>query len=549
MMGANNYSGRLSESEKQNLTRIIKDISKGNEIASAIAYGSRVAGYANKDSDYDVIIVLNNYKPKVKYRYVKGEIDISALLVNKEDIQSDAGRATLGEFVAGRLLNVYEPLIGEDISNIEHSLKRRVILESLEEIEASFGEFSCEIVIPVEYFLFDKLKKRATIYPPVLYSYAKTYGESLAKTNIEAACLGFLEALKEIKRNGLINIENGNIRVRNRLSESWTIKLSEMIRDTKRGLTQYAVHGYAGTVGLDVIGKELLSKIARTRKGFDIPVTIKHPRKLWSLEEGTLIVDEYDWFNKLLEQQGFKSDANVRIENAGEMYSVSKIYSIEDKNHKLKVVIKNFSDIKALKWIFLNIWTLLSKRFDMNPMSRLYREYSAMRKLRDLGLNTPKVISIILDHKILVTEYIDGPDLAKLIMGFFTGNERNLNTVRQYGQELGKVHSAGYTLGDTKPSNILVSNNKIYLVDLEQMGQNNEKGWDIAEFVYYSSKFTLDSDKAGILVEEFLDGYLSYGRKEWVKESLKIGYLTPFQPMLAPNVSRTIRRKMKDKSS
>jgi len=549
MMGINNNSRRLSESEKNNLTRIIQDISKGNQIVSAIAYGSRVAGYANKESDYDVIIVLNNYKPKVKYRYVKGEIDISALLVNKEDIQSDAERATLGEFVAGRLLNIYEPLIGEELSKIEHNLKRRVILESLEEIEASFGEFSCEIVIPVEYFLYDKLKKRATIYPPVLYSYAKTYGESMAKINTEAACLGFLEALNEIEKKGLVNMKNGKIRIRNSLSESWSKKLSEMFRDTKRGLTQYAVHGYAGTVGLDVIGKELFSKIARTRKGFDIPIAIKHPRKLWSLEEGSLIIDEYNWFNKLLEQQGFKSDAKVRVENAGEVYSVSKIYNVEDDTHKLKFVIKNFSDIKALKWIFLNIWTLLSKRFDMNPMSRLYREYSAIRKLRNLGLNTPKVISIILDHKMLVTEYIDGPDLAKLIIGFFNGNERSLNTVRQYGQELGKVHSAGYTLGDTKPSNVLFSNNKIYLVDLEQMGQNNDKGWDLAEFVYYSSKFTIDSEKAGILVEEFLDGYLSYGRKEWIKESLKIGYLTPFQPMLAPNVSRTVRRKMKEKSS
>lgn len=543
-----NGDGRLSEAERSALLKIVNEVSAGKKIVGAATYGSRVAGYANKDSDYDLIVVLDDYKPKVRYLYITGEVSASALLVDKEALLGDAEKASLGEFVAGRLLNVYEPLVGEGFREVEYEIKRRVIVEALEEMEASLGEFAREIVIPVEYFLFDKLKKRSVIYPPALYSYSRTYGGALGRENMDVSRKVFLEALKDLEEEGLVTLDKGDVRIEEGLSESWALKFSEMARDTRRGLTQYAVHGYAGRVGLSIMGKEVMSKISRSRKGYEVPEVIKHPKRLWKLDEGYLIVDEDDWFGKLLDHFGLKRSAEVSKESRGEVYAVSRIYSVRDGERVVRFVVKNFIDVKALKWVVLNVWALMSKRFDMSPMSRLHREYSALKNLREAGLNTPKTLAVALDQKILVMEYIDGRDLGQILLQILGGEDEELGVVRLYGEELGKVHSSGYTLGDTKPSNTIFSNGKIYLVDLEQAARSDERGWDIAEFIYYSSKLTVDGKRVSRLVGEFLDGYLRYGEKTWIKESLKLNYLAPFQPILAPNVVRAVRREIRKRT-
>ena len=541
--------GTFNKAEKETLHRISNDVASGKKIVGVAAYGSQVANYATEDSDYDIIVVLEDYGPKVKYRYIKGEMEISALLVDKETLLADAQKAFLGEFVAGRLLNIYLALDGKNFFNeVENIIKKRVIVETLNDIGSSLGEFSQEILIPIEYFLYDKLKKRASVYPPVLYSYAKTYGGDIIVENAKAACQGFLDALKDLEIDGLITLENGFVRIKDNKSKRWTTMLSGMIKYTQRGLTQYAVHGYAGRVGLEIISKEVMSKISRVRKGYEVPELIRNPKSLWEIDEGILIAGEEEWLEKVLDHFQLVGEIITSKDNIGDVYSTSKVYSARDKEHKVKFVVKRFADIKAVKWVALNIWALMSKRFDMNPISRLSREYSSLKKFRELGLNTPKVLLVAFNQKILVTEFIEGSDLGGIISKVFNGEKDMLKFIKSYGEELGKVHRSGYTLGDTKPSNSILSKDKIFLIDLEQATKNGDTGWDIAEFIYYSSKLTMDVDAAKQLVNEFLVGYLEYGTKDSVKKSLKLKYLAPFQPILAPNVAAGVREIIKERA-
>ncbi len=152
---------------------------------------------------------------------------------------------------------------------------------------------------------------------------------------------------------------------------------------------------------------------------------------------------------------------------------------------------------------------------------------------------------VAIDKRILVTEFIEGQDMGKIISKVINGEKDKLKFVRLYGEELGKVHRAGYTLGDTKPSNAILSKKKIFFVDLEQTEINSDNGWDIAEFIYYSSKLTLNDEAAKIITSEFLDGYLKYGNIDSVKLAYKLKYLAPFQPILAPNVVNSVREEMK----
>jgi len=550
MQSKSGKKGTLNKTDIETLLRISDEISSKKTIIGVAAYGSQIANYATEDSDYDIIVVLDEYSPRVKYRYIKGELEISALLVDKESILADAQKASLGEFVAGRLLNIYLPIKGKKFfKEVENIIKKRVIAESLNEIGSSLGEFSQEILIPVEYFLYDKLKKRSSIYPPVLYSYAKTYGDELRAKNTEAACQGFLIALKDLESKELITLKDGLVKIKDSKSKGWTTIFSGMIKYTQRGLTQYAVHGYAGTVGLNIMSKELMSKISRVRKGYEVPEVIRNPKSLWKLSEGDLIVEEEEWLQKVFEHFQLKGDIITNKDNIGDIYSSSKVYSASDKEQNVKFIVKRFADIKAMKWIVLNIWALMSKRFDMSPISRLSREYSSLKEIREIGLNTPRVLLVAFNQRILVTEFIEGSNLGEILSKVFKGEKNMMKYIRIYGEELGKVHKSGYTLGDTKPSNSILSKGKIFLIDLEQAAKNGDKSWDIAEFIYYSSKLTLDTSAAKQLVREFLDGYLKYGDNKSVKDAHKLKYLAPFQPIIAPNVATAIRKVIKERAA
>ncbi len=538
---------RLKEEERNLVIEAFKEMTKGKEILAACAYGSRIAGYAKEDSDYDVIVVLNNYKPKIRYNYIKKVIDLAALVVDGKSLTKDAEEASLGEFVAGRLLNVYEALMGREfIRNVEIKLKRRVAFEILDEVVLSYGDFSTKLIIPIKYLLFEKLKKRASLYPPALYSYVKTYTGALGEENLNATLGGFLTPLKEMESNGWISLlDDESLRIEDEfLRLRKTGKIKTTLAYTKRGVISYAVHGYAGHVGLDIIKRELLSKIGRSKEIGDAPEEIKHPKSLWRIDEGLLMVEGDDWLQQIVSHLCLSKNTKITQIPQGELYETLKVYRLEDGDKKIDIAVKNFKDIKTLKWAFLNLWALPTKWFEMSPLARLGREYFAIRKLREIGLNTPKIISIVLNKRILVTNFIEGINLGKIVKDILDGYHVDKSPISMYGECIGYAHKHGYSLGDTKPSNAILSNGKIFLTDLEQASEQGDKAWDIALFIYYSNKLTLNVSGARTVTKEFLDGYLKVGSVDTVKEALNSDYLAPFQTILAPNVMKAIRDEM-----
>ncbi|MEM2634041.1 MAG: nucleotidyltransferase domain-containing protein [Nitrososphaerales archaeon] len=538
---------RLSQIEKQTLLNIVENIVKRNKLSAVCAYGSKVAGYAKPDSDYDTLIVLEDYRNKIKYHYIEDEFNVSALLVDQDALIADANRALLGEFVIGRLLNIYEPLIGEEfLWDVETAYKKRVMLEILYEIASIHGPFITEIIFPLEYFLFEKLKKRATIYPPALYSYVKTYSGAYSSENLKASLKGFEEAAIKLEQEGLISYTNGIVRVRRKDLANKLARILSLLTYATRGIAQYAVHTYAGRVKPSVVSKEIISKISRSRDIGEVPEKLRQPKQLWKIEEGLLIVEGEDWIYQIAEALGLKKTFKlIKGDQLGEIYNISRVYILDDGINTIKLVVKKFKDIKSLKWALLGLWTF-TKRFSMTPISRLYREYYAIRTLRRYGLNTPEIVSVILGDRILVTKFIDGVDLQKIICNLYEGKDGE-EFVKIYGEAIGMAHKAGYTLGDTKPSNAIIFNGKLYLTDLEQASFGGDKAWDIAEFIYYSSKLTLNTQIVKKITESFLDGYLKYGDINAVINAMNHRYLAPFITLLMPQAIKAINEIIKKK--
>jgi len=102
----------------------LKDI----EIKSISIYGSTVAGYAKPDSDIDVLVLADDFKDKVRYFYFdSGSNKYSVLVSDLNETYKDAEKASLGEFVVGRLLNPFIPVYGEEIiRDIETKYKKEL---------------------------------------------------------------------------------------------------------------------------------------------------------------------------------------------------------------------------------------------------------------------------------------------------------------------------------------------------------------------------------------------------------------------------------------
>jgi len=536
----------VGEDEVKAVEKVIEPILKDEKVVSVCLYGSRVAGYAKPDSDYDVLVILEDYKPAVRYKYIQGEVPVSALLVDAKALEEDAEKAKLGEFVVGRLLNIYEAVRGaEFLRSIEVTYKKRVIFETLRDLASTYGELSTILLIPPEYFLFAKLKKRAAIYPPAYYSYVKTYSGPHSSRNLEATLEGFKEALKEIEEQGLIKFVDGKVRVeRSGIRVTQMGKILSLLTYASRGITQYAVHSYAGRVGLDVVGKELVSKLSRSRSVGEAPELLKHPMKALTVGEGRLVVECDDWVKEAKQYFGFDTSAEIRFKGLGEFYSTTQLVEISDGGRTQRAVVKRFKNIAAFKWALLNIWAIPTKRFEQNPDARMAYEYTALLRFRELGFHTPRILLVYLSDRILVTEFVEGRSLAHIITQYLEGESDDLEPVKLYGRTLAEVHSKGYTIGDTKPSNTLYCDSKLYLTDLEQAMEGGDPSWDIAEFIYYAIKLASPSQRIKGFIEAFKEGYLAVGERSVLVAAASLKYLKPFQPVVLPNVAKMVREEL-----
>ncbi|MBI3859912.1 MAG: nucleotidyltransferase domain-containing protein [Thaumarchaeota archaeon] len=533
----------LGNEERTVLAGVASSLADKSSIVAACLYGSKVAGYAKPDSDYDLIVVSKKFGEGVRYRYLSEPVALSALVVDEGLLWEDARTSYLGEFVVGRFLNVYEPLDNPDFfRSVELEYKRRVIVEALLALSSDYGEFVSHITIPYEYFLFDKLKKRSAVYPPALYSYVQTYGGPKAIENTGATVAGFRTAAATLVNRGFLVAEDDGVRVvPEKMKGDAFTTVQSLFSLTARGVTQYAIHGYAGRVGLSVFRKEAQSKIRRMRENFIPPTALERPRSLLRLREGRVISDASRLEKELGGFLGFKQFTTVE-KFLGDPYSTTTVLTFREGEREESVVVKSFSDVRSLKWALLSVWAAAANRFSTAPIARLEREYDMTLRLRSSGVEVPLVIAVAPGERIMVKEFVRGPTLSTVIDGLMRGGGGSgLAEVAAYGELLAKVHAAGLAIGDTKAGNVVVSSRGLILTDLEQAVPKGDRSWDLAEFLYYTAKFSNRENTMRSVARTFLKSYSSKGEKSIIVKAASQKYVLPFQPFMTPGMSRMLK--------
>jgi len=539
---------KVSLNELEILKKCIRKVARGKTIIAACIYGSRAAGYARPDSDVDLLVVLENYQYIIKYVYLRElEMQVSALVVDKSSLERDAASGLLGEFVAGRLLHVYEPIAGCGfLANIECLYKRRVILEEVQGIVDSTSMLSTEIQFPLEYVVFSKIKHRTLLYPSAAYSYYRTYTTN--KQNLEFALGGYQRALQDImdqdkelfiKRGDYLQISEKRILVEKGKSR---LKITRKLLE----FNSYVVQTYAGRRIWHLAVKEAESKIRRhIEQQINLPDFMSSPKgAYWQLPEGKLIVDKKDWLDELVRPLGKYLITKRRL---GNVNSRTILYVIRHELGEYKIAVKELTRSKAVKWAALSLWTAPVKRFKVDPLSRLGSEYKATRYLRRLGLRTPTVEAVVLDRRLFVTKFIEGRTLADIIGDCIKGKGDGA-WLYSAGAQIARIHRDGSSLGNIKPKNVIVSDNTLYFTDIEQfVFKGGDQVWDLAQFISWGLKNTRNIDKATKVVHEFLQGYVRVASDSNVTKLAKSRrYIESFYPVLVPSVARAIKNEIKN---
>ena len=543
----------------------VSKIAKNNRIVGVCIYGSKVAGYSRPNSDFDIIVVLENYSFVVKYVYLKeSKIEISALIVDRESLEKDARTAFLGEFVIGRLLHIYDAIVNpEFFKRVETIYKRRVILEEIFDIVRSANILSTEISFPLEFIMFSKIKKRSILYPNALYSYYKIYNCENADRNVSFALDGYQRALNEILREdrelldksssgGLLQISEKRILI-NKNGRIASLKLGKKLQD----FSSYLVHAYAGRVTFRYAVKEAQSKIHRQKKQqLNLPMFMSSPKQsYWKLPEGILIFDSKNWLDLIAKKVHFQRYSISNKHRLGKIDSRTirfALTNLDDNTEKI-IVVKDYAKTKGVKWAALSIWTSQVKRLRVDPLFRLGNEYKALRYLRNLGLNTPAIESVILGKRMLVTEFIKGNSLADAIKYCLNedGEYNNTNWIKIAGEQIARIHNDKSTLGNIKPKNLIIRGNLLYFTNVDQFGfQSGDPIWDIVQFLCRGLKQTGNSVVAKKVVKEFLLGYSNEITTEHIKKlSRSKRYVESFYPLISPVVARSIKRETRELAS
>lgn len=536
---------RLTEEERGKIREIAAALVDPSKIKALCAYGSKVAGYARPDSDYDIIIISKRFREGVRYRYVDSPVAASALIVDEEMLNQDARSSYLGEFVVGRLLNVYEPIINPDLfRSVEVEYKKRVVVEALLELSSDYGDFGRHLTVPYDYFLFDKLHRRAAIYPPALYSYVHTYTSKLGDENRAASISGFKSAAESLQPRGFLQAGPEGVRmVPERLRGDAFTRVQSLFSVTARGVTQYAIHGYAGRVGPSVFSREALSKLKRMRDNPPPFHPLEQPRSLLRLKEGSVIPDASLLVKELAHLLGFET-YSTKEKDIGEPYSTTRVLTFKGLTKEKSVVVKNYTDVRSLKWALLGVWASTANKFSTAPISRMDREYGMTLNLRSRGVLVPPVVAVAPAERILVKDFIGGDALSAVINGFLKGGDEGISSVSAYGSLMANIHSGGIALGDTKPSNVIISRDGLYLTDLEQAVPGGDQAWDVAEFLYYTAKLSNKEDAMEKVAVSFLQSYVKVAERSSVAKAKGTKYFGPFRPFLTPGMAKMLRETM-----
>lgn len=544
-------SGNLAEQ----IVNFCKYIANSRPIVGICVCGDYALGLSDVKTPVEVLLIVNGLQPRVM-TYIKffGRMAVIVYAVDKWVFERDVNNGFLGEAFAVQLVFPYMPLKNEAYLKAEEVLlKKRLILELLENLALDFPELSYELRIKPEYFVYEAMLSRVRLFPPLFHNLLNFLREDLRAENLKNATNGYAYVLEELEKKKVVESADGCFKISAEFARSVKgrrIRFKNLLKSAQKALFLSLLGTFPKIFRILSKNREILLRLQPFEsENFKTACQIEDPKRYLLVPTANGLVPLASKMNiEAFARNALSADINskVEVEEMGgvlnDVYLVRAIVNGEER----KFVAKSFKDWSSFKWFPLTLWTAGTKKFALLGRSRLERECTINQFLNSKGFAVPKLLSISHQERLVFMEYLEGESLEKVVKRIMNAKaksdvEKELKVVQKLGETFAKIHHFKVTLGDTKPENILLGENgEIYLLDFEQASRNGDKTWDIAEFLYYVGHYTpplVGARQAEIIARTFLKGYLEAGGDlKAVKAAGKPKYTKVFSVFAFPHV-------------
>ncbi|MEM4733040.1 MAG: RIO1 family regulatory kinase/ATPase [Candidatus Bathyarchaeia archaeon] len=510
----------------------------------------------------ELVLVIRDFQPRLM-SYVKniGGRTLIIFAVDQWVFERDVERGFLGEALAAALIFPYTALCGKEyVYKQEIMLKKRLVLELLENLVQTFPELSYNFQIKPEYFMYEVMLNRIRIFPPLSYSHSKFMSETTPKRELELLFHGYMEALKQLEKEEKILFSNGYVLLHKKFvteSKNPMIRLANLSKNAPRALFTSVFNALPQLLNAFSQNTDALlnfQKFSINREP-DVPQRLVDPQKYIFVPTAQGLVSladriDINTFVQKMLLNGEKAD--VTFNRVGGVLNDVYLITASAQGEEKKVIVKRFKDWSGFKWFPLALWSFGARSFAVLGRTRLEKECAISERLRREGFNVPKMLYVNHKERLVFMEYVEGKDLSNTIKRIATSKrtEKYLAKMTIVGEIFARVHTLDIALGDTKPENIICTKDeKIYLLDFEQASYGGDKSWDIAEFLYYSGHYLpplYGNGKAEAIATAFINGYLKEGGDvQVIRKAGASKYTRVFSVFTLPSILLTMSKACK----
>jgi tRNA A-37 threonylcarbamoyl transferase component Bud32 len=553
------HSIHLNEKLLQQILDFCRRIAGSCQITAVCIVSDYALGISDEKPIVRVLLIIRDFQPRLM-NYVKifnGRTAV-VLTVDKWIFERDVDRGFLGEALAVRLIFPYLTLISEDYLHVQEvKLKKRLILELLENLVLDFPELSYEIRIQPEYFMCETMLSRARLFPPMIYNLSNFMREDHKIGKTKNSFYGYSEALEALEKESVISFSGGYVKISEKFAKnirSRTGRFINLFKTAQRTLFTYLLSAFPDTLSLLSQNKEIFLRFQKvTEEKSKFVNQIDDSRKYLYVPTASGLVPLVNMMDiEAFSRKVLSANKNTKVdiqEIGGILNDVYLIKTLADDEER-RIVVKSFKDWSSFKWFPLTLWTVGTRTFAVLGRSRLERECAMNQLLYSKGFIVPKIVHVNHDKRLIFMEYVEGETIEKVIKRVagsksIEAMRKGLSIINKVGGKFAEVHALDISLGDTKPENILVEKNtEICLLDFEQAARNGDKVWDIAEFLYYTGHYIspfVGTQAAELIASAFIEGYLrAGGSAKMVKKAGNPKYMKVFSVFTFPHVMLAI---------
>ena len=341
--------------------------------------------------------------------------------------ERDIDRGFLGEAIASKLIFPYSALKGNEfLHNQELVLKKRLILEALENLSTSYPELAYHMQIKPQYFLYEIMISRIRVFPLLAYELSNLLEGCYIKDE-DQALTSYMEALKQLEAEAKIGRLNGYITISKTFaaqSQNPKVWLTNLSKNAPRRL-------FTSFFG---VFPQLLNIVAQNAEAFLKNQTINlrlplqaginpncyaiDPQKYVYVPTSEGLVSLADKINiTAFVQKMFHTEktSNVTLEPIGGVLNDIYLITANVNGAEKKVLVKRFKEWSGFKWFPLTLWSFGARAMVVSGKARLAKECATSEFLRLRGFNVPKILHVSNAERLVFMEFIDGEDLSHAI--------------------------------------------------------------------------------------------------------------------------------------